>query len=102
MTDGQLASLSRNKAPMWGLRPDFYYCQTDVGLLMWGTLTKGQVCRLQLLLALASAVILGSKSCEANDHILLTRFRDFPFRRLLQLAGLQWRYLTPPPHRKHN
>jgi hypothetical protein len=35
-TDGQSASVSWNKAPVWGLRPDFYYCQTVVGLLMWG------------------------------------------------------------------
>jgi hypothetical protein len=33
---GQSASLSWNKAPIWGLRPDFYYCQTVAGLLMWG------------------------------------------------------------------
>jgi hypothetical protein len=25
-TDGQSASLSWNKAPIWGLRPDFYFC----------------------------------------------------------------------------
>jgi hypothetical protein len=31
--DGQSASLSWNKAPIWGLRPDFYYCQTVAGLL---------------------------------------------------------------------
>jgi hypothetical protein len=37
-TDGQLASLSCNKAPIWGLRPDFYYCQAVAGLLMLGTL----------------------------------------------------------------
>jgi hypothetical protein len=24
---------------MWGLRPDFYHCQTVVGLLMWGALS---------------------------------------------------------------
>jgi hypothetical protein len=24
-----------NKASIWGLRPDFYYCQTVVGLLIW-------------------------------------------------------------------
>jgi hypothetical protein len=35
-TDGQSASLSWNKAPIWGLRPDFYYCHTFVGLLMLG------------------------------------------------------------------
>jgi hypothetical protein len=35
-TDGQSASLSWNKAPIWNLRPDFYYCQTVAVLLMWG------------------------------------------------------------------
>jgi hypothetical protein len=32
----QSASLSWNKAPIWGLRPDLYYCPTVAGLLMWG------------------------------------------------------------------
>jgi hypothetical protein len=43
MTDGQSASLSSNKTPIWGLRPDLYYYQTVVGLLMWGTLSDGSV-----------------------------------------------------------
>jgi hypothetical protein len=60
------------------------------------SLTRGRVCRLQLLLALASAIIFGSPG--TRDHILLSQFRDFPFRRLLRLAGLRWRYSTPPPH----
>jgi hypothetical protein len=38
-TDGQSASLSRYKAPIWGLRPDFYYRRTVAGLLMWGALS---------------------------------------------------------------
>jgi hypothetical protein len=38
-TDGQSASLSWNKAPIWGLRPDLYYCLTVAGLLMWGVLS---------------------------------------------------------------
>jgi hypothetical protein len=38
-TDGQSASLSSNKAPIWDLRPDFYYCQTVAGLLIWGALS---------------------------------------------------------------
>jgi hypothetical protein len=60
---------------------DFYYCQTVAGLLMWDTLSlaRGRVCRLQLLLALANAVILGSESRETHDHILLSQIRDFPF-----------------------
>jgi hypothetical protein len=59
------------------------------------SLTRGRVCRLQLLLALVSAVILGSESHLTRDHILPSLIRDFPFRRLLRLAGLQWRYSTP-------
>jgi hypothetical protein len=39
-TDGQSASLSWNKAPIWGLGPDFYYCQTVAGLLMWSALSE--------------------------------------------------------------
>jgi hypothetical protein len=38
-TDSQSASLSWNKAPIWGLRPDFYYRRTVAGLLMWGALS---------------------------------------------------------------
>jgi hypothetical protein len=38
-TDGQSASLSWCQAPIWGLRPDFYCCQTVAGLLMWGALS---------------------------------------------------------------
>jgi hypothetical protein len=30
------------KHPIWGLRPDFYYCQTIAGLLMWGALSDGR------------------------------------------------------------
>jgi hypothetical protein len=39
-TDGQSASLSWHKAPIWGLRPDFYYCQAVAGLLMWDGLSN--------------------------------------------------------------
>jgi hypothetical protein len=38
-TGGQSASLSWNKAPIWGLRSDFYYCQTVANLLIWDTLS---------------------------------------------------------------
>jgi hypothetical protein len=62
------------------------------------SLTRGWVCHLQLLLALASAVILGSESCGTHDQILLCQFQDFPLRCLLRLTGLWWRYSTPPPH----
>jgi hypothetical protein len=38
-TDGQSASLSWNKEPIWGLRSDIYYCLTVTGFLMWGALS---------------------------------------------------------------
>jgi hypothetical protein len=83
ITDGQKASLSWNKAPIWGLRPEFYCCQKVAGLLLWSvSLTEGRVCRIELLLTLASAVILGTESRGTRDHILLSQIRDFPFRRL--------------------
>jgi hypothetical protein len=48
---------------------------------MWGALclTRGRVCRLQLLLALASADIFESDSHGAREHNLLSQIRDFPF-----------------------
>jgi hypothetical protein len=43
------------------------------------SLTRGWVCRLQLVLALASTVILGFESRGTRDHILLSLIRDFLF-----------------------
>jgi hypothetical protein len=82
------------------------------------SLTRGRVCRLQLLLAFASAVILGTESHGTRDYILLPQIWDYPnlegqvsvfipqkqggpfilidtgftFQPLLRLAGLRWRY----------
>jgi hypothetical protein len=36
-TNGQSASLSWNKAPIWGLRPDVYYCLKTSSLLLSGS-----------------------------------------------------------------
>jgi hypothetical protein len=97
--DGQSPSLSWNKAPIWRLRADFYSLR-QLRVCWCGalSLTRGRVCRLRFLLALASPVILGSQSLGTSDNILLSQIRDFPFRRLVRLAGLRWRYSTPPPH----
>jgi hypothetical protein len=62
------------------------------------SLTRGWVCLLYMLLALASAVFIGSESLGTRDHILLSQIWDFPFSRLLRLAGSRWRYSTLPPH----
>jgi hypothetical protein len=47
------------------------------------SLMRGRVCRLQLLLVHASAVIFGSESRGTRDRILLSQIRDFRFYRLL-------------------
>jgi hypothetical protein len=91
MTDGQ-------SAPIWGLRPEFYYCQTIAGLLMWGALFDERTdLSFTIVLVLDSVVILGAEYHGTRDHILLSQIRDFPFRRLLRLAGLRRRYSNPPP-----
>jgi hypothetical protein len=73
------------------------------------SLTRERVCRLQFLLVLARAVILGSKSSGSHDHILLSQTRDSPnlegqvpvfiFSRN-RMAGPRWKYSNPPPSGK--
>jgi hypothetical protein len=72
------ASLSWCQAPIWDPRPDFYYCKFGVCWCEAPSLKRGRVCRLQLLLALSRAVILGSQSRWTREHILLAHFRDSP------------------------
>jgi hypothetical protein len=98
-TDGQSTSLSWNKAPIWNLRPDFYYCQTVAGLLMWGAVFDERT---------GPSFTIAPGPCQCRHFrvrlpwdswpYLLCQTRDFPFRRILRLAGLQWTYSTPPPH----
>jgi hypothetical protein len=78
-TDGQSVSLSWNKATFRVLRPEFSVRQLRVCWCGSLFLTRGRVFRLQFLLVLASAVILGSESREARDQILMSQIRHFPF-----------------------
>jgi hypothetical protein len=57
------------------------------------SLTRGWVCRLQLLLALASALILRSESRRTHNHILLSQIRDS------QKAGAQVILFISPRNR---
>jgi hypothetical protein len=59
---------------------NFSFQQNTCGYCPYVTssLTRGWVCRLQLLLVLASAVILTSESRGTHDHILLSQIRDSP------------------------
>jgi hypothetical protein len=68
-------------------------------LYVTSSLTRGWVCRLQLLLSLASAFILRFESRRAHDHILLSKIRDspnlesrFPY---LYPPGTGWPSYTP-------
>jgi hypothetical protein len=97
----------------WDSRPLLFSQLNTCGYSSYVTssLTREWVCRLQLLLVLASAVILGSKSRGTNDLegqvpvFISPRNRIaqlYPqalgsFRRLLRLAGLRWRYSNPSP-----
>jgi hypothetical protein len=55
----------------------FITVKTVAGLIMWGAFSHERtVCRLQLLLALACAVILGFEARGTHDHILLFHIRD--------------------------
>jgi hypothetical protein len=93
-------------------------------LICWcGTpfLTRGRICRLQLLLVLASSVRVtrdswpyftvsdlrlpqtgGSGPCiyvpQEQGGPVIPPGTGLPFRRLLRLAGQRWRFLNPPPH----
>jgi hypothetical protein len=98
-TDGPSASLSWNKAPILGLRPDFYCCQTVAVLLIWGAVSDE---RTGLSFTIAADPQQRSHSWVRfpwdSRPYLLSLIRDLPFCRLLRLAGSRWRYPIPPPH----
>jgi hypothetical protein len=85
-----IANLSWNKAPMWGYGQIFITVR-QLWVRWYGApcLTRWRVCCLRLLLAIASLVILGSETHGTRNHILVPQ--------ILPLAGLRWRYSTPPP-----
>jgi hypothetical protein len=124
-TNGQSASLFWCQAPIWGLRLDFYDCQTVAGVLMWSTLSDE---RTGLPFTIAASPRQRSHSWGRvprdswpyftlsdsrlpqpggpGPRIYITQEKGgpvipqgtgFPFCRLLRLAGLRWRYSNPPP-----
>jgi hypothetical protein len=124
-TDGPSACLSWCQAPIWGLRPDFYYRQTVAGLLMWGALCDERT-------GLSFTIVAGPRQ---RSHSWVRDPRDswpyftvsdsrlpqpggpgpriyipqeqggpviapgtgFPFRHLLRLSGPRWWYPNPLP-----
>jgi hypothetical protein len=93
-TDGQSASLSWCQAPIWGPRPDFYYCQTGVGRPLW----RGRVCRLQLLLPSTAQSFSGPSPARLIIFYCL-RFETPPTWRArspyLYPPGIVWSSYTP-------
>jgi hypothetical protein len=100
-----VGSLSWYKAPIRGLWPDFYFRPeygirlTVTFLIPWGALSDEKT---GLFFECAAGPCQRSLSRVlvpwACDRTLLSQIWDFPFRRLLRLAGSRWRYSTPPPH----
>jgi hypothetical protein len=70
-TDGLPPISSSWRQSPWGSLPEFSFQLNTCGHSAYVTssLTRGWVCRLQMLLALASAVILGSESRGTHNHI---------------------------------
>jgi hypothetical protein len=98
-TDGRSISKSWWRAPS-GAHDQIFLIVWQLRCCFCGapSLTRERVCLLYMLLAHDSAVFIASESLGSRDHILLSLSWDFPFRRLLRLAGSRWRYSTPPPH----
>jgi hypothetical protein len=115
------------KHPSGAPRPDFYYCQTVVGLLMWGALSD---MRMGLLFTISAAPRQRNHSSVwvlqnswpyftvteswhpqpggPGPHIYIPQEQVgpvippgavFPFCHVPQLARLRWRYSNLPPHR---
>jgi hypothetical protein len=114
MTDGQSASPSWYRAPIWRLRPDNVVCLKIADFLMWGTLSDER----EGTIASGPCQICHSwsKSRRVYNHILLSHLRlpqpggsgsriyipqeqggsvippgtGFPLCRLLRFTGLWW------------
>jgi hypothetical protein len=118
MTDGQSANLSWCQAPIWGPRPDFYYCQTLAGLLLWVALSEDRT-GLSLTTAAGPRQLSHSRIrvpfyflrfetsptwrpgpriyTSQEDGPVLPSGIGFSFRRLLRIVGQRWMYPNPPP-----
>ena len=73
-TDGQSVSKSWCRAPS-GAHDQIFITVERYGFVFCGasSLTRGRVCLIYMLLALVSAVFLGSESLGARDRILLSQ-----------------------------
>jgi hypothetical protein len=93
-TDGQSTSLSWCEAHIWA-QDKIFITVRQLWVCWCGapSVTRGWVCRLQLLLVLVSAVILRSESRGTHDHTILSQIRDSP-----NLEGQKIQFVS---HRKY-
>jgi hypothetical protein len=77
-----------NKAPIWGLRPDFYYRRTVAGLLMWGALSDGRT-------GLSFTIAAGPCQCS---HSLV--WAPLDLRPYFTVSDLRLPILSPPTTRR--
>jgi hypothetical protein len=87
-TDGQPASLSWNKAPFWGLRPDLYYCLTVVGLLIWGALSDERT-------DLSFVIATGPR--QGSHFLIRVPWNSLPY---FTLSDLRLPFSSPPTTRR--
>jgi hypothetical protein len=87
-TDGQPASLSRNKAPIWGLRPDLYYFLTVAGLLAWGALSDERT-------GLPFAIAAGP--CQRSHSRVRVPWDSLPY---FAVSDLRLPFSSPPTTRR--
>jgi hypothetical protein len=105
-TDGQLASLSWCQAPSRAQNQIFVTVR-QLWVCWCGapSLTRGWVCHLQLLMVLASTVILRSESHRTQDYVYCFRFETPPTwgarSPYLYLPGTRWPNYTPIATQSH-
>jgi hypothetical protein len=87
-TDGQSASLSWNKAPIRGSRPDLYYYMTATSLLMWGALSDERT-GIQFTIA--------AGPCERNHFPVRVPWDSWPY---FTVSDSRLSFSVPPTTRK--
>jgi hypothetical protein len=83
------------KHPFGAYDQIFVTCVTVTVLILWGALSDERT---------GLSFIYAAGPCPRSLSLVRvpwdSQIWDFPFRRLLRLAGSRWRYSIPPPHGK--
>jgi hypothetical protein len=85
-TDGQPASLSWSKAPIWGLRPDLYYLCDSYGLVLVGRPLWRDV---------ESVFLCAAGPCQRSLYQVRVSWGLRPY---FTVSDLRIPFSSPPPH----